>query len=91
MLGNNPQAQSVKQVSVKPPTYHGQSSRKEPAPRPAGPPSPGLWSTVRRLRWTEFRLLLELALHPGRVLSRQQLLSMAWDIEQLLTGAEIPY
>jgi DNA-binding response OmpR family regulator len=34
---------------------------------------------------TEFRLLCELAEHPGRVLSRQQLLQRVWEYE---TGDE---
>jgi cell division protein FtsW (lipid II flippase) len=51
------QAQSVKQVDIKPSTYHGQSSRPA-APRAANSPFRGLGATIRRLRWTEFRLLL---------------------------------
>ncbi|MFL5735641.1 MAG: FtsW/RodA/SpoVE family cell cycle protein [Chloroflexia bacterium] len=48
---------SVKQVDVKPPTYHGQPSPPTAAGA-AGPSLRGLGTTIRRLRWTEFRLLL---------------------------------
>src|SRR5205823_2186591 len=53
-----PQAGSVEQITVKPATYHGRPRRKRPAPRAKNPPRRDLRSAIRRLRWTEFRLLL---------------------------------
>src|SRR5436190_15902345 len=44
-------------MSVKPSTYRAEP-RSQPAPQRAAPSARGLWDTMRRLRWTEFRLLV---------------------------------
>src|SRR5947209_11386625 len=44
-------------MSVKPSVYRAQPGSK-PASRTAAPFARNLWATIRRLRWTEFRLLL---------------------------------